>query len=161
MIMVLTVAVIALSVVLSVRKEKPVVLTPGSCYANCPNGWVGFGTKCFYFSRDMENWTFSQTYCMGQAAQLARFDSLEELNFMKRYAGIYCYWIGLYRETSKHPWKWIDNTEYNNLEPVIGGARYGSIQEHLVTNHMRHIDYFWICSKLNSHTLHYSMSIIL
>ncbi|CAO2606814.1 C-type lectin domain family 2 member G, partial [Lemmus lemmus] len=75
-IMVLTVAVIALSVALS---EKPVVLSPGSCYANCPNGWFGFGSKCFYFSDDVRNWTLSQTYCMEQGAQLARFDSLEEL----------------------------------------------------------------------------------
>ncbi|CAO2606816.1 C-type lectin domain family 2 member E [Lemmus lemmus] len=112
-IMVLTVAVIALSVALS--EEKPVVLSPGSCYANCPNGWFGFGSKCFYFSDDVRNWTLSQTYCMEQGAQLARFDSLEELNFMKRYAEIICYWIGLYRETSKHPWKWTDNTEYNNF----------------------------------------------
>ena len=55
------------------------MLTPGSCYANCPNGWIGFGNKCFYFSKEQRNWTVSQAYCRAQAAELARFDSLEEL----------------------------------------------------------------------------------
>ncbi|CAO2606813.1 C-type lectin domain family 2 member E [Lemmus lemmus] len=117
--MVLTVAVIALSVALSVRKEKPVMLTPGSCYATCPNGWIGFGSKCFYFSEDRRNWTFSQTYYMEQAAQLARFENLEEMNFLKRYVGYPCYWIGLYRESLQHPWKWTDDSEYNDMYVFI------------------------------------------
>ncbi|KAK7799781.1 hypothetical protein U0070_002905 [Myodes glareolus] len=102
-----------------VRMEKPAVLTPGSCYANCPNGWIGFGNKCFYFSEGRRNWTLSQSYCMEQAANLARFDSLEELNFLKRYGGYPCYWIGLHRESLQHPWKWIDNSDYNNMYVFI------------------------------------------
>ncbi|XP_057632643.1 C-type lectin domain family 2 member H-like [Chionomys nivalis] len=157
-IMVLTVAVIVLSVTLSVRKENQVVLTPGSCYANCPNGWIGFGNKCFYFSEDRRNRTLSQAYCEAQASQLARFDSLEELNFMKRYASYPIRWIGLYRESSQHPWKWTDNTEYNHLERIFGGAHMGALSDYMITNHGSHTKQFWICSKFNSRTLQYSMS---
>lgn len=49
------------------------------CYATCPSGWIGFGRKCFHFSEDMGNWTFSQFSCMALDAHLAVFDSLEEL----------------------------------------------------------------------------------
>ncbi|XP_076797076.1 C-type lectin domain family 2 member E-like [Arvicanthis niloticus] len=85
------------------------------CFATCPSGWIGFGRKCFYFSEDIGNWTFSQFSCMALDAHLALFDSLEELNFLKRYKGPSDHWIGLHRESTEHPWMWTDNTEYNNL----------------------------------------------
>ncbi|XP_076422142.1 C-type lectin domain family 2 member D11-like isoform X3 [Peromyscus maniculatus bairdii] len=109
---VLTAAVIALSVALSVKKEQ--VSIKNTCAA-CPRDWIGFGSKCFYFSENTSNWTFSQTFCMEREAQLARFDSLEELNFLKRYKGTFDYWIGLRRNSPEHPWRWTDNTEYNSL----------------------------------------------
>lgn len=34
-------------------------------------------------------------------------------NFLSRYKGSFDYWIGLHRESSEHPWKWTDNTQYN------------------------------------------------
>lgn len=182
-IMVLTVAVIALSVALSgfrrpleeeclptahlkdekveVRKEKQVMLTPGSCYANCPNGWIGFGNKCFYFSEEQRNWTVSQAYCRAQAAELARFDSLEELNFLKRCASYFGHWIGLYRESLQHPWKWTDNTEYNNMEPLFGDGHMARLISYIIANHDIYSREFWICNKFNSRTSHYSMSIVL
>ncbi|KAK7799780.1 hypothetical protein U0070_002904 [Myodes glareolus] len=137
------------------------MLTPGSCYANCPNGWIGFGSKCFYFSQDKRNWTVSQAYCRAQAAELARFDSLEELNFLKRCASYPAHWIGLYRESTEHPWKWIDNTEYNNLEPVFGGGLLGTVYDYILANHFNYSRKYWICNKFNSRTLQYSMSITL
>lgn len=73
-----------------VRKEKPVMLTPESCYANCPDGWIGFGIKCFYFSQVQRNWTVSQDYCRAQASELARFDSLEEMVRMIRNWFVVC-----------------------------------------------------------------------
>nr|XP_048296049.1 C-type lectin domain family 2 member E-like [Myodes glareolus] len=114
-IMVLTVTVIGLSIALSVRKEIVAISRPGPYYSTCPKDWIGFGSKCFYFSEDVRNWTFSQTYCMALEARLALYDSLEELNFLKRYKGASDYWIGLHRESPEHPWTWTDNTEYNNL----------------------------------------------
>ncbi|XP_036038032.1 C-type lectin domain family 2 member D11-like [Onychomys torridus] len=111
-IMVLTAAIIALSVAVSVKKEQ---VSIKNTYAVCPRDWIGFGSKCFYFSENTSSWTFSQILCMELEAQLARFDSLEELNFLKRYKGIFDHWIGLHRNSSEHSWSWTDNTEYNSL----------------------------------------------
>ena len=47
--------------------------------ATCPKGWIGFGSKCFYFSEDSKNWTFSQTSCTSLGAVLAQFETEEEL----------------------------------------------------------------------------------
>ncbi|CAO2606807.1 C-type lectin domain family 2 member G, partial [Lemmus lemmus] len=112
MITVLTIVVIGLSFALS---ENPVTTPPPPCFATCPNDWIGLGSKCIYFSDVARNWTLSQNYCMAQEAQLAGFDTLEELYFLKKYAWKFQYWIGLHRESLQHPWKWTNNTEYNNL----------------------------------------------
>ncbi|XP_041489040.1 C-type lectin domain family 2 member G-like isoform X3 [Microtus oregoni] len=114
-IIVLTGAVIALSVALSLSAGKTEQISRNKTYAVCPRNWIGFGNKCFNFSEDMENWPFSQNYCRALGAQLARFDNQEELNFLKRYKGPFDHWISLHRESSHHPWMWADNTEYNNL----------------------------------------------
>ncbi|KAM9071856.1 C-type lectin domain family 2 member D11-like isoform 3-T6 [Megaptera novaeangliae] len=94
----------------SVRNTKPVSYV---LYVTCPKEWIGFGSKCFYFSEDTRNWTFSKTFCTSSEAVLAQFETEEELNFLKRYKGPSDHWIGLRRKSSKHGWKWTDSTEYN------------------------------------------------
>lgn len=45
----------------------------------CPEGWIEFGSKCFYVSEHTSNWTFSQTSCMELGAHLTQFETQEEL----------------------------------------------------------------------------------
>ncbi|XP_075838755.1 C-type lectin domain family 2 member D11-like isoform X2 [Microtus pennsylvanicus] len=113
-IIILTVAVIVLSVALSVVGRSQQQASTKETYAACPRNWIGVRNKCFYFSEDSSTWTLSQKFCLEQKAQLARFDNIEELNFLKRYKGTSDYWIGLHRESPEHPWRWMDDTEYNN-----------------------------------------------
>ena len=61
------------------RKEETAIVSPEAGYAACPRDWIGFGSKCFYFSEHTSNWTSSQTSCMELGANLTHFDSLEEL----------------------------------------------------------------------------------
>nr|XP_034367383.1 C-type lectin domain family 2 member G-like [Arvicanthis niloticus] len=151
-IMVLTVAVVGLSAALSVRKTEQISIkkmdTP------CPSNWIGVGNKCFYFSEYSSNWTSSQDSCMAQGAQLARTDNQEELNVLSRYKGIFDHWIGLHRESSEHPWRWTDNTEYNNLVPIQGVENYAYLKSHGFNSARVYVNRRWICSKLNSYSLH-------
>ncbi|XP_052030936.1 C-type lectin domain family 2 member D11-like [Apodemus sylvaticus] len=151
-IMVLTVAVVALSVLLSVRTTEQISIE--NIYAACPSNWIGFGNKCFYFSEDLSNWTSSQTFCREQEARLARFDNMEELEFLKRYKGIFDYWIGLHRESSEDPWRWTDNTDYNSTVPIRGVERYAYLNNNGISTARIYADRRWICSKPNSHSLH-------
>ncbi|XP_076796758.1 C-type lectin domain family 2 member D11-like isoform X1 [Arvicanthis niloticus] len=149
---VLTVAVAALSAALSVRKTEQISIK--KIYTPCPSNWIGVGNKCFYFSEYSSNWTSSQDFCMEQEAQLARIDNQEELNFLRRYKGIFDHWIGLHRESSEHPWKWTDNTEYNNLVPIQGVENYVCLNSHEFKSARVYVNRRWICSKLNSYSLH-------
>uniref|UniRef100_A0A8C6GSW0 C-type lectin domain-containing protein n=1 Tax=Mus spicilegus TaxID=10103 RepID=A0A8C6GSW0_MUSSI len=100
--------------ILYILATKTEQIPVNKTYAACPQNWIGVGNKCFYFSEYPSNWTFAQAFCMAQEAQLARFDNQDELNFLMRYKANFDSWIGLHRESSEHPWKWADNTEYNN-----------------------------------------------
>ncbi|XP_033079347.1 C-type lectin domain family 2 member D isoform X6 [Trachypithecus francoisi] len=50
-----------------------------SLQAACPESWIGFQRKCFYFSDDTKNWTSSQRFCDSQDADLAQVESFQEL----------------------------------------------------------------------------------
>ncbi|XP_055467548.1 C-type lectin domain family 2 member D-like, partial [Psammomys obesus] len=123
-------------------------------YAACPRHWIGFGHKCFYFSESTSNWTFSQTSCMAQEAQLARFDNREELGFLSRYKGTFDYWIGLHRESPQLPWRWTDNTEYNSTVPIRGVENHAYLNNNGISSARVYADRRWICSKPNSYMLH-------
>ncbi|XP_049990550.1 C-type lectin domain family 2 member G-like [Alexandromys fortis] len=148
-IIVLTAAGIALSVIssLSVRKEEKAIANPEAGYVTCPGDWIAFGSKCFYFSEHTSNWKSSQTSCMELGAQLTQFDSLEELNFLHRYKGDSAAWIGLHRESSHHPWKWTDNTEYNNLVPIRGKEKHAYLSDRGISSARNYTHKKWICSK--------------
>ncbi|XP_035293305.1 C-type lectin domain family 2 member E-like [Cricetulus griseus] len=138
---------------LQLKRMRPVTERCGPCYATCPRDWIGFGSKCFYFSKDMINWTFSQTSCMELEAQLVLFESLEELNFLKRYKGPSDHWIGLHRESPEHPWMWTDNSEYNNLVPTQGAGECAYLSDRGISSGRDYTHRKWICSKSNSYTL--------
>ncbi|XP_072810493.1 uncharacterized protein [Vicugna pacos] len=65
--------VVVLSVLLAGRNTEYIPCV------TCPEGWIEFGSKCFYFSEDSRNWTFSQMFCALLDAGLAQFETKEEL----------------------------------------------------------------------------------
>ncbi|XP_038174255.1 C-type lectin domain family 2 member D [Arvicola amphibius] len=152
-IIILTVAVVALSVALSLSVRRQEQVSIKNTYAACPRNWIGFWNKCFYFSEDSSTWTLSRDFCLEQKAQLARFDNMEELNFLKRYKGTSDYWIGLHRESPQHPWRWMNNTEYNSLVPIRGVEDYAYLNNNGISSARIYADRRWICSKPNSYNL--------
>ncbi|XP_035292855.1 C-type lectin domain family 2 member D11-like isoform X1 [Cricetulus griseus] len=151
---VLSGAVIALSVALLLsRAGKPEEVSNKNIYYDCPRDWIGVGSKRFYFSEKVENWTSSQTFCVAQGAQLARFDSPEELEFLNRYKGTFDYWIGLHRESPEHPWMWTDNTEYYGPVLIGGVEEYAYLNNNGISSARVYADRRWICSKPSSYAL--------
>ncbi|XP_059743063.1 C-type lectin domain family 2 member D11-like isoform X4 [Bos indicus] len=96
---------------------------------------------------DSKNWTFSQTSCTSVGAVLAQFETEEELNFLRRYKGIFDHWIGLSRESSHHAWKWTDNSKYNASFIITGDGERGYLNDLGVSSARSYTDRKWICSK--------------
>ncbi|XP_015984347.1 C-type lectin domain family 2 member D11 [Rousettus aegyptiacus] len=146
-----SVAAILLVILVSVfaKKSRMPVLEYPVC-AVCPEQWIGFGNKCFYFSDETRNWTYSQVFCTSLNSQLAQFETLEELKFLKRYKGLSDHWIGLSRESSNHIWKWTDNTEYNATFTIRGIGECAYLNDNGFSSARPYTDRKWICSKSNT-----------
>nr|XP_021485346.1 C-type lectin domain family 2 member D11-like [Meriones unguiculatus] len=148
---VLTVAVIVLSVALSVKKteQAPVKNT----YAACPRHWIGFGNKCFHFSESTSNWTFSQTSCVAQDAQLARFDNLEELVMIRDWPGN----TKAARCKTGTGLSFFDYIHVTNKQgdgfPIRGKENHAYLNNNGVSSARVYADRRWICSKPNNYTL--------
>uniref|UniRef100_A0A669Q659 C-type lectin domain-containing protein n=1 Tax=Phasianus colchicus TaxID=9054 RepID=A0A669Q659_PHACC len=44
----------------------------------CPNAWLGFQGKCYYFSNTESDWNSSRKHCQRLGASLATVDTEEE-----------------------------------------------------------------------------------
>nr|XP_005312585.1 C-type lectin domain family 2 member B-like [Chrysemys picta bellii] len=135
---------VSLAVVMS-RVPEPLLFEP--C---CPDGWVGYRGKCYYFSEGEGNWESSQYNCSSLGASLAGIDTLQDLAFLMRYKGRTYHWIGLRREGSQ-PWKWVDGTEFNNMFEVKGGGSCAYLNDVAVISSRCQTEKNWVCSKPSLH----------
>uniref|UniRef100_A0A8C0J2C0 C-type lectin domain-containing protein n=1 Tax=Chelonoidis abingdonii TaxID=106734 RepID=A0A8C0J2C0_CHEAB len=79
----------------------------------CPDGWIGYRGKCYFFSETEGNWTYSQSHCSAPDASLAGIDSEQEMMFLLLHKDIHDHWIGLRREQGQ-PWKWTNGIVFNH-----------------------------------------------
>uniref|UniRef100_A0A8B9VF78 Natural killer cell lectin-like receptor n=1 Tax=Anas zonorhyncha TaxID=75864 RepID=A0A8B9VF78_9AVES len=75
---VLSVLVLALLVALVVVQLQSRSSHPQFSHV-CPAMWIGFQSKCYYFSEDESNWKTSLEKCKAMEASLTSIDSQEEL----------------------------------------------------------------------------------
>uniref|UniRef100_A0A8D0H916 C-type lectin domain-containing protein n=1 Tax=Sphenodon punctatus TaxID=8508 RepID=A0A8D0H916_SPHPU len=114
--------------------------------AACPDDWIGYQGKCYYFSEVEGNWTSSQSNCSSFGASLAGIDTLVEKDFMMRYKGKLYYWIGL-RKENNGPWTWVNGTEFNNLFEIKEGGDCAYLNEVGISTSECVMEMNWICSK--------------
>ncbi|XP_054974416.1 C-type lectin domain family 2 member E-like [Sorex araneus] len=152
-ILVMVISMVMLSVMLTVIKERAVseeiAVSEVHVQPACPPPWIVFGNKCFYFSEDTGNWTFSQNFCDSLDAHLVQIDTSEELTFLKRYKGPYDHWIGLSRESPSHSWKWTNYTGGKMEFQVRGTGECAYLNDEGVSSARISSGKKWICSKPN------------
>ncbi|XP_039374873.1 C-type lectin domain family 2 member D-like [Mauremys reevesii] len=142
-----------LLVSLSVEKSKPLAAPGPSAAPCCPDGWIGYRGKCYYFSETDGNWTYSQSRCSALNASLAAIDSEQEKDFLLRYKGFLDRWIGLQREPGQ-PWRWPNGTEFDNRFPIRGGGDcVFLIDEDWFGSSRCRTWRRWICSKPDARTM--------
>ncbi|KAH1183122.1 C-type lectin domain family 2 member D-like [Mauremys mutica] len=148
LICIMTILILTLIVALAVVMSRvPESLLSEPC---CPDGWVGYRGKCYYFSEGEGNWESSQHNCSSLGASLAGIDTSQDLAFLMRYKGRTYHWIGLRREESQ-PWKWVDGTEFNNMFEVRGGGSCAYLNDVAVISSRCQTEKNWVCSKPSLH----------
>ncbi|XP_065419265.1 C-type lectin domain family 2 member D-like isoform X3 [Chrysemys picta bellii] len=137
-----------------VEKSKPPVAAPGPPAGPCcPEDWIGYRGKCYYFSETDGNWTYSQSQCSALNASLAAIDSEQEKDFLLRYKGFLDRWIGLQRKPGQ-PWRWPNGTEFDNRFPIRGGGDcVFLIDENWFGSSRCSTWRRWICSKSDPYTM--------
>uniref|UniRef100_A0A670ITG4 C-type lectin domain-containing protein n=1 Tax=Podarcis muralis TaxID=64176 RepID=A0A670ITG4_PODMU len=108
--------------------------------------FLSIGGSCEVLPTSEGNWTYSQNYCASFDAFLVMIDSEEEMSFLRRYKGPADHWIGLQRMDNQEPWKWINDTIFNNCF-ALGGREKGrgnfnplqNVSSHEQYNHYIHL----------------------
>ncbi|XP_068520362.1 C-type lectin domain family 2 member B-like [Anas acuta] len=116
----------------------------------CPDKWIGFQSKCYYFSKNESNWKTSLENCKAMEASLTSIDSQEELDFIKRYKGQANHWFGLHDEGNSQ-WRWTNGTACNSWFVVRGGGPCAYINQERISSAFCNTEKYWICSRPNNY----------
>nr|XP_006110448.1 C-type lectin domain family 2 member D-like [Pelodiscus sinensis]XP_014435609.1 C-type lectin domain family 2 member D-like [Pelodiscus sinensis]XP_014435634.1 C-type lectin domain family 2 member D-like [Pelodiscus sinensis] len=114
--------------------------------AICPNSWVGYQGKCYYFSKGEGNWTDSQSNCSALNASLVGIDSTQELEFMKRNRESYDHWIGLWKSPGQS-WEWSNGTKFNSSLFIRGGGDCAYVDSEGIASSSCSGQLRWVCCR--------------
>ncbi|XP_040398794.1 C-type lectin domain family 2 member B-like isoform X2 [Cygnus olor] len=118
----------------------------------CPDTWIGFQAKCYYFSENETNWKTSLENCKALEASLTSIDSEEELDFIMRYKGEANHWFGLH-DDGDGQWRWTNGTAFNNGFEMWGGGPCAYLNQEKISSGLCHTEKYWICSRPNNYVL--------
>ncbi|XP_058414808.1 C-type lectin domain family 2 member B [Diceros bicornis minor] len=123
----------------------PISLTHKKSQYFCPNDWIGFRDKCYYFSKEERDWDSSKYNCSTQQADLTVIDNIEEMHFLKHYKCTSDHWIGL--EMRENQRKWVNGTTFNNWFHVRGNETCAYLNDDGVATARCYAERKWICRK--------------
>ncbi|XP_006161116.1 C-type lectin domain family 17, member A isoform X2 [Tupaia chinensis] len=121
----------------------------------CPDGWLPFEGKCYYFSITTKSWDGARTFCQENYSHLVIISSPAEQNFVAKVHGSpRVFWLGLSDKDHEGDWRWLDGTpvtisfwdpqEPNNLNDedcgsINGGGTWNDLSCFKTT--------YWICER--------------
>ncbi|XP_032025855.1 C-type lectin domain family 17, member A isoform X2 [Hylobates moloch] len=77
----------------------------------CPEGWLPFEGKCYYFSPSTKSWDEARMFCQENYSHLVIINSFAEHNFVaKAHGSPRVYWLGLNDRAQEGDWRWLDGS---------------------------------------------------
>ncbi|XP_069858271.1 C-type lectin domain family 17, member A isoform X2 [Dipodomys merriami] len=77
----------------------------------CPDGWLPFEDKCYFFSSTTASWDEARSFCQESYSHLVIVNSFAEHNFISRAHGSpRVYWLGLSDKDREGEWRWLDGS---------------------------------------------------
>ncbi|XP_028913718.1 C-type lectin domain family 2 member L [Ornithorhynchus anatinus] len=110
----ISVLLFAILVVMSILASKGCI----NCQAPCPEDWLLYGRKCYFFSDDPRDWNTGRQYCHTREAALAVVESQKELDFLFKFTRREP-WIGLRRVGDE--FHWVNGAPFDPDAFSIGG----------------------------------------
>ncbi|XP_007182141.2 C-type lectin domain family 17, member A [Balaenoptera acutorostrata] len=77
----------------------------------CPEGWLPFQGKCYYFSPSTKSWDEARKFCQENYSHLVIISNFAEQNFVaKAHGSPRVYWLGLNDRNREGDWRWLDGS---------------------------------------------------
>ncbi|XP_008853730.1 C-type lectin domain family 17, member A [Nannospalax galili] len=77
----------------------------------CPDGWIPFEGKCYYFSPSTKSWDEARKFCQESYSHLVIINSFAEHSFVaKAHGSPRVYWLGLSDKNQEGDWRWLDGS---------------------------------------------------
>ncbi|XP_036169975.1 low affinity immunoglobulin epsilon Fc receptor [Myotis myotis] len=91
----------------------------GSMCNTCPERWVSFQRKCYYFGEGAKRWIQARNACSGLRGRLVSIHSQEEQDFLATHSNKKGSWIGLRDLHTEGEFVWMDQSplDYSNWRP--------------------------------------------
>ncbi|XP_054461262.1 CD209 antigen-like protein E [Anoplopoma fimbria] len=77
----------------------------------CPQGWLMFGSSCYYISSQRRSWDGSRQDCVQRDADLVIINSRQEQAFLTGFT--MAAWVGMSDREEEGTWIWVDGTPVN------------------------------------------------
>lgn len=129
----------------------------GSQCNTCPQNWVSFQRKCYYFGRGSKRWLGARDACRTLQGQLVSIHSQEEQDFLAQRSSKFGTWIGLRDLDLEGQFVWMDKNpldysnwapgEPNNQEPSEDCVVMGSSGKWNDVDCLSRLD-SWVCDRL-------------
>ncbi|XP_039738633.1 C-type lectin domain family 17, member A [Pteropus medius] len=121
----------------------------------CPEGWLLFEGKCYYFSTSTKSWDEARKFCQENYSHLVIISSIAEQNFVsKAHRSPRVHWLGLSDRDHEGEWKWLDGSPItlsfwdpeepnNNYDEDCASMNKGGSWNDLSCNKAT----YWICER--------------
>uniref|UniRef100_H0X9N6 C-type lectin domain family 2 member B n=1 Tax=Otolemur garnettii TaxID=30611 RepID=H0X9N6_OTOGA len=139
-----TIATIALFIIIVIT----VIVTINVLYPRsfCPDDWIGFQDKCYYFSEKEGDWESSRGNCSKEHADLTTIDSEKEMSFLRRFKCTSDHWIGLKMKENRTG-RWVNGTIFTEGGKVKGKEECAYLDADYISTARCYTDRKWICRK--------------
>uniref|UniRef100_A0A8C0I0H9 C-type lectin domain-containing protein n=1 Tax=Balaenoptera musculus TaxID=9771 RepID=A0A8C0I0H9_BALMU len=83
--------------------DRNPILSPDCTRVTCPEGWLPFQGKCYYFSPSTKSWDEARKFCQENYSHLVIIS-----NFAHGSPRVY--WLGLNDRNREGDWRWLDGS---------------------------------------------------
>ncbi|XP_060094728.1 killer cell lectin-like receptor subfamily F member 1 [Heteronotia binoei] len=106
-----------------IRRNHLVYLVENSQCRLCQENWLLHEDKCYWTSKEKQNWNQSRQDCTERHSQIVVIEGQKELDFIQSITnGAQLLWIGLTTTSPAGKWTWIDGSSLNSTLLQVTGT---------------------------------------